>query len=54
MPPEAKDNGNGFYVDTGTNTPMCNYQCKDNVQSVDSNPKCLSDFDLFISNLGGI
>jgi hypothetical protein len=44
----------GYYTDTAWTSPMCPYECKEGLTTFAENPQCLSDFFLFVGNLGGI
>jgi hypothetical protein len=49
MPPDT----DGKYDGMGETLPMCKYKCTDGKRDVQNNPKCLSNFGIFLDNIGG-
>lgn len=52
MPEEAK--GNAEYYSTAWTNPLCPYECNSKLTQYEDNPKCLTDFSLFLQNMGGL
>jgi hypothetical protein len=46
-------NTSGHYTEYGEYLPTCLYECNDG-SSMQNNPKCLSQLDLFFDNIGGL